>query len=236
MSVPYYQAGYDIGTLTGTTTYQYGYAMMNSYAISSNQIGPAESIYQQAQQISSGIVWSPHTIFGVLAFALYTASAAVFTNGWTSPIPGLTGVISTLVAAPIAGLAAAFWLQDQAIGLIADAASAIVNGLYATFKNVIDAVWNTLVGIGEFLWAIGEGIWDVINVLWDGLVQYGAILLSLLVVFVGLMIFFVAVHYQLKLWGIAVRMAKGDLSGADREAQGLMNETRGRLGKIKGLI
>jgi hypothetical protein len=207
--VAYYAAGYDTALHIGVLTFNYGYHLMNSYAISTNQIAPPDCIYPGGQVISGGVSWQPRTILGVLAFVLYTSAKALVTQGWSGPLAGLTGIVSTLAAAPIAGLGAMFWLQDQAIGLIIDTANAVVNGVYPLLKNGIDAAWSALQGLGRFLWSVGEGIWGALTILWNGLVEYGSILLGLLIVGVAMMLFFWPIKVEVQMLNAFLLMAQG---------------------------
>lgn len=102
--------------------------------------------------------------------------------------------------------------------------------------NAIDAIWDVLVGIGEFLWAVGEWIWEALEWLAEQIIEYGAILLGLLIIGVILMIFFVAIYAQLKLWGIVWSLAEGDLKSASAQAQDLASTASSAAGKIGGLI
>lgn len=102
--------------------------------------------------------------------------------------------------------------------------------------NAIDAIWDVLVGIGEFLWAVGEMIWEALEWLAEQIVEYGAILLGLLIIGVALMLFFIPIYAQLKLWGIVWSMAQGKFEKAAAQAQDLASAASGAAGKVKGLI
>jgi hypothetical protein len=145
----------------------------------------------------------------------------------------LTGLGIPLGAALIAGGVTMVILEDIAHKSGYKGLPDLVAGV---FTNVIDAIWDGLCAIGEFLWSIGEGIWDAITWFVDAVIEYGAVLLGLLIIAVALGIFFMAIFVQLKLWGITWRMAEGDLQKAAAQAQGLASQGQSVVGKLRGRI
>lgn len=106
-------------------------------------------------------------------------------------------------------------------GKVVEAGEAIVKWI----KSALDAAWDALVAIGEFIWSIGEYIWSALSWLADTLVELGAYLVGILLIPIAMLIFFWPVQYQLKLWSFAWAMADGDLRGAGREANGIIRDS-----------
>ena len=103
-------------------------------------------------------------------------------------------------------------------------------------SNAIDKIWKVLKGIGDFLIAIGEMIWHALEWLAEQIIEYGSILLALLIVGIALLLFFTPIYAQLKLWGIAWSLAEGKFQKAAAQAQDLADTASSAAGKIKGLI
>ncbi len=106
-------------------------------------------------------------------------------------------------------------------GKVVEAGESIVKWI----KSALDAAWDALVAIGEFIWSIGEYIWSALSWLADTLVELGAYLVGILLIPIAMLIFFWPVQYQLKLWSFAWAMADGDLRGAGREANGIIRDS-----------
>jgi hypothetical protein len=107
--------------------------------------------------------------------------------------------------------------------------------LLGTIRNLIDNAWSILAGMGQWLQSVGEYIYDALMWLVDAIMDYGAILLGLLAIFVIVLIFFFAIWFQLKLWLIGLHMAKGDLEGAGKEGRDLAEaagQVVGGVGKV----
>lgn len=115
------------------------------------------------------------------------------------------------------GDSVAGWLVSKAGEYLYAGASQI----YGMVKNALDAAWNFLKSIGDFINSIGEMIWDALVWLAEQIVEYGSILLGLLIIAVALMLFFYPVKWQLGFWGMVWAMAEGDWKGAAKAAQGL---------------
>jgi len=105
--------------------------------------------------------------------------------------------------------------------------------LGGTFSNAIDNLWESLEGVGNFLYAVGEGIWDGLVWFADAVTEYGSVLLGLLIIGVSLALFFAPIYTQLKLWGIAWRMAEGDVQAAAAQAQDLASQASGVMSKLR---
>jgi len=101
-------------------------------------------------------------------------------------------------------------------------------------RNLIDAAWDFLKGLGEWLWSIGEMIYDSLVWLMEAISEYGAILLGLAIVFVALAIVFFGIYYQLKLWLMGLALAKGDYDRAAAHAGEVTSNISKGLGKLKG--
>lgn len=131
--------------------------------------------------------------------------------------------IATGVAAPIGfligGMGAVMIAADLQKG------GTLINGdLPGWLSNPLDAIWNTLVDIGEFLWSVGEALYDAITWAVDAINDYLPILLGLLIIGVALALFFMPIYAQLKLWGIVWRLAEGDMQKAAAQASDLAGE------------
>ena len=88
-------------------------------------------------------------------------------------------------------------------------------------RNAIDNAREFFEGVGEFLISIGEGLWDAITWLADAIVEYGSVLLGLLIIGVALILFFYPIKWQLGFWDMVWAMASGDWKGAAKAASGL---------------
>lgn len=107
-----------------------------------------------------------------------------------------------------------------------------VNGAIGFIRNAIDAAWNILKAIGEFLWSIGEAIFNALTWLIDQIIEYGTILLAILTLAVVMLITFFAIWGQLKIWSMGVSLAKGDVKSAVKTGQ----EVADVAGKVGGKI
>jgi hypothetical protein len=109
-------------------------------------------------------------------------------------------------------------------------------GVYGTIagmlRNTIDAIWGTLVAIGDFIWSVGEWLYDAILWLADAVMEFGAIVLGLLAIFVIIIIFFFAIWFQLKIYSIFLKLAQGDTRGAMKEGQELASTIEKGAGKV----
>ena len=158
------------------------------------------------------------TIIGAI---LVVIGGAMIATGFLAPV----GVI-------VAGAGALMIIADLSKNgyLIGDGT------LPGWMENGLDKIRDFLKGIGDFIVSIGEGLWDALKWLADVIVEYGSILLGLLIIGVALMLFFIPIYAQLKLWGIIWSMAQGKLEKATAQAQDLASAAGGAAGKIKGLI
>ena len=102
-----------------------------------------------------------------------------------------------------------------------------------TFQGPLDNLWSGLCDAGNFIRAVGEAIYDGIVWFADAITEYGSVLLGLLIIAVSLALFFVPIYTQLKLWGIAWRMAEGDLQAAAAQAQDLASQASGVMSKFR---
>jgi len=100
-------------------------------------------------------------------------------------------------------------------------------------RNILDGAWNALTSVGQFLWSIGEQVYAALTWLANAIMEYGAVLLGLLIIAVALLIFFYPIHYQVKLWTAGLLMAQGKFTQADRELSGVAKDIN-RTGR-KGL-
>lgn len=100
-------------------------------------------------------------------------------------------------------------------------------------SNPLDVIWDTLVGVGEFIWSIGEALYDAITWVIDAINDYLPIFLGLLIIGVALALFFVPIYAQLKLWGIIWLMAQGKIEKAADRAQNLADQASNIIGKVR---
>ena len=106
----------------------------------------------------------------------------------------------------------------------------LINGdIPGWLSNPLDVIWDTLISVGEFLWSVGEALYDAITWVVDAINDYLPILLGLLIIAVALGLFFIPIYAQLKLWGIAWRLAEGDLQKAAAQASDLAGEAEDTL-------
>lgn len=141
-----------------------------------------------------------------------------------------TGIGIPLGAALIAGGVSMIILENVAHGMGYQGLPDLLTGV---FTNVLDAAWDTLSGVGDFLWSIGESIYDAIVWFIDAVIEYGSVLLGLLIIGVALALFFIPIYTQLKLWGIVWSMAKGKLDKAVSQAQDLYGQAQEVVGKVR---
>jgi len=105
--------------------------------------------------------------------------------------------------------------------------------LEGKFSNALDNLWNSLQDAGRFLHSVGEAIYDSLVWFADAVTEYGSVLLGLLIIAVALALFFAPIYTQLKLWGIAWRMAEGDVQAAAAQAQDLASQASGVMSKLR---
>lgn len=103
----------------------------------------------------------------------------------------------------------------------------------ALFRDAINAIRAGLETIGNFILAVGQAIWDALVWFADAITEYGSVLLGLLIIAVALALFFIPIYTQLKLWGIAWRMAEGDVQAAAAQAQDLASQASGVMSKFR---
>jgi hypothetical protein len=103
----------------------------------------------------------------------------------------------------------------------------------AVFRDAINAVRAGLEAIGNFILAVGQAIYDALVWFADAVMEYGSVLLGLLIIAVALALFFAPIYTQLKLWGIAWRMAEGDVQAAAAQAQDLASQASGIVSKFR---
>jgi hypothetical protein len=101
------------------------------------------------------------------------------------------------------------------------------------FSNALDNLWDKLQDVGNFIRAVGEAIYDGLVWFADAVTEYGSVLLGLLIIAVALALFFAPIYTQLKLWGIAWRMAEGDVQAAAAQAQDLASQASGIVSKFR---
>jgi hypothetical protein len=179
----------------------------SSYLITDNQLPTPiiASLSSWSEKFSHD--YPRDTVWDYVAYGLLIAGGILLTTAafLVAPIVGVAVIAGyatgTLLAYYGPQIAAAFgqWVSEIA-GLVG---------------NAIDWAWNALRGIGEFLWSIGEGIYNILKWAYEIIVEYGTIILGLLIIGVAMLLFFYPIHYQLKLWKVVLFMAQGRLEQAD---------------------
>jgi hypothetical protein len=103
----------------------------------------------------------------------------------------------------------------------------------AIFVDAVNAIRDALDMVGAFLLDVGQAIYDALVWFADAVMEYGSVLLGLLIIAVALALFFAPIYTQLKLWGIAWRMAEGDVQAAAAQAQDLASQASGVMSKFR---
>lgn len=205
----------------GTSNNIYNMAIMNiasvehtvfskpwfSYQESSAPVSPPELDPSATSELLTPKENQKATWYGtIIGACLVVAGGLMIATGFLAP-----------VGAVIAGVGTAMIIVDVAKG-----GHLIEKGvLPGWMENALDKVRDALSGIGEFILSIGEGLWDALEWLVDAIVEYGSVLLGLLIIAVALMLFFYPIKWQLGFWGMVWAMAEGDWKGAAKAAQGL---------------
>lgn len=162
---------------------------------------------------------------------------------WTGTIIGLAMIVVGAALIPVGigvPMLAGGLLVAGGLGLVILDAVAHNKGysgigpyLGGIFSNALDNLWDGLQDVGNFLHAVGEAIWDGLVWFADAVTEYGSVLLGLLIIAVALALFFAPIYTQLKLWGIAWRMAEGDVQAAAAQAQDLASQASGVMSKFR---
>lgn len=157
-------------------------------------------------------------------YALYMIGVKVVQSGAeffasTFDIRSPGEAVVTVASLMMGGSGVAWWV----VSALTDLPSPV--DLYREVRgyvnNLMDDVFDALKALGNFLWSIGEYIWDAIEWLAEQIVQYGAVLLGLIIIAVALMLFFYPIKWQLGFWDMVWAMASGDWKGAAKAANGL---------------
>lgn len=112
-------------------------------------------------------------------------------------------------------------------------------------SDLIDAIWDGLMAIGNWIKSIGEYIYNVLVWLANAIVEYGSILLGLVIIAVALLLFFFPLDYLIRILEsfyliaqgkYAQGAAKGLSTSSQMVKQGIRTgkKTTGILGKIRG--
>jgi hypothetical protein len=113
-----------------------------------------------------------------------------------------------------------------------DALSSIVGGHgYGGWhvRNPLDAIYDLLKAIGDFIRSIGEAIFAIISAIVSAIVEYGSVILGLLAIFVIVIMFFFCIWFQVKIWGMFLKLAQGNIKGASKEGKDLWDSTGGKV-------
>lgn len=151
-------------------------------------------------------------------------------------------LVATVVLAPIGflvgGAGAVMLTQDLMSGgkFFSDGAADNIRNIFkfgGENSSPLDELRKILEEVGQFIKSIGEAFYDGLKWFANAVSEYLPILLGLLIVAVALLIFFYAVYFQLKLWGMGLSMAKGNLTAASAQAEELKGQVSGALSKFR---
>lgn len=166
----------------------------------------------------------PGNYYGtILGVVMMVVGGVMVATGFLAPIGFLVG-----------GAGAVMLTQDLMSGgrLFTNDGSGGFN-IPGIFSDALDKIRNALKGIGEFVISIGQAFYDGVKWVVDAVGEYLPILLGLLIIAVALALFFGPIFVQLKLWGVAWRMAEGDVQAAAAQAQDLAGQASGIVSKFR---
>ena len=103
----------------------------------------------------------------------------------------------------------------------------------AIFVDAVNAIRDALDMVGNFLLAVGQAIYDALVWFADAVMEYGSVLLGLLIIAVALALFFLPVYAQIKLWGIFLSFSEGKVDKAVAQSQDLASTIGGVAGKLR---
>ena len=161
----------------------------------------------------------------IIGFAMILIGGVLVFTGIAAPIGFfLGGAGAVMLTADL--MSGGHFFSEKA----ADNINNVFNGI---FSNPLDKMREALEGVGKFIKSIGEAFYDGLKWFADAITEYGSVLLGLLIIAVALALFFAPIYTQLKLWGIAWRMAEGDVQAAAAQAQDLASQASGVMSKLR---
>jgi hypothetical protein len=80
---------------------------------------------------------------------------------------------------------------------------------------------------------VGEAIYAALSWLADAIAEYGSIILGILASAIIIVLFIGCVYATLRLWGIFLRMSRGDVEGASAEAREVVGAASGIVGRLR---
>ncbi len=182
----------------------YAFHLFSSYLITDNELPAPQIASISSWDAQFGHANEKVSIFDVLVIGLLAGGTVIITTAvWVFAGEDAAQAVS-------AGLGAIMVLYQYRDEIL----NAIWTGLQMAIRNAIDAAWNALVAIGQFLWSIGEWIWHALTWLADAIIQYGTILIGLLVVGVAMALYFYPLQFVIKILGSFLLMAQGRLEAA----------------------
>ena len=131
---------------------------------------------------------------GLIELIPFAGAATVFLN----MLETVGGKVMQVVAGVwngISGMPVISWLVQHASDFMIGAASLI----WGIFKNVLDFAMGILQAIGTFIRAVGEAIYTALTWLIESVMEYGSILLGLLIMGVAMLLYFYPVHYAIRI-------------------------------------
>ena len=185
----------------------WGMRLYCSYLITDNYIETPEIASLSAWDEKYAHENEKSTFWDELGFCLLVAGSVLLATATFLLAP-------IILPAVVAGLAIVAILNYYKSDII-NAAGGLWNSITGGLRNILDTIWNGLKAIGEFLWSVGEFIYNVLKWAYEMIVEYGTIILGLLIIGVAMLLFFYPIHYQLKLWKVVLFMAQGRLDQAD---------------------
>jgi hypothetical protein len=185
------------------------FSILNEYLVSVGQVDPINALNGTGAPLNPLPQQTELRVSdsGVLASIMITTGALVAIFG---------GPVGWVLGAVLIGGGVAIWLNDQ-LQRGNNVVSDIVNGVAGWIRGAVDAAWGVLVGIGQFLWQVAESIYGFFQWLVNAILEYGSILLGLLVVGVAMLLFFYPINYEVRILESFYLMAQGRIAeGANK--------------------
>ena len=154
-------------------------------------------------------IWVDLLAVGLVVAGAVLIGGSIITGGATA-IPGIMLITSGVLV----------WIGNNK-----ETIRGVINQVGTTLRNVLSPIWNTLVGIGKWLWQVGEMIVGAVQWVVEQIIHYGAILLA--IVITGL-----AAIVPMMIWGFEALMLTFFL----KLAQGKPEEAGALAGRVGGMM
>ena len=119
-----------------------------------------------------------------------------------------------------------------------DFAHGVLNWVYGVYSVIRDApgaflrmVIDFATGIGVWLWKVAQGIWAILTWFIDALIDFGAVVLAIIIYALALIVPILMIYYTVKMMQVFLKMSKGDLEGAASEVREVISDAKGMVGK-----